>query len=310
VPTLPILDMPPDRAERERIVPELDRTMLVEAAAGTGKTTCLVARMVALLREGRCTTDTLSAVTFTRKAAAELRGRFQIELEQAAATATGPPRERLSAALAHIDRAFIGTIHSFCGRLLRERPIEAGVDMGFAELEDAEDAEWLSRAWSEFVAQLFSSSDPLVGELGALGLEFSELEDAFGAYAGYSDVSEWPAPAVELGDLAAVTQQVRDYVEHMRQLCPTFPVQRGNDKLMLQYERIVRLAEHLDLATPRDLMQLLTEFKPKVYVVQGNWPGRTAAGAGRKGPLAGLCCRTGSANTRNMAREALRRRRG
>ena len=103
--------------------------MLVEAAAGTGKTTSMVGRMVALLRAGKCRIDTLAAVTFTRKSTAELRARFQIELERAAAAESGAAGERLAEALAHVERCFIGTIHSFCGRLLRERPIEAGVDL-------------------------------------------------------------------------------------------------------------------------------------------------------------------------------------
>ena len=74
----------PDQAERDLITRELDKNMLVEAAAGTGKTTSLVARMVNLLREGRCRVDQIAAVTFTRKSAAELRSRFQLGIEKAA----------------------------------------------------------------------------------------------------------------------------------------------------------------------------------------------------------------------------------
>ena len=96
--------------------------MLVEAAAGTGKTTSLVARMINLLREGRCRVDQIAAVTFTRKAAAELRSRFQLGLEKAARAAQGVEKARLGEAIAHVERCFIGTIHSFCGHLLRERP--------------------------------------------------------------------------------------------------------------------------------------------------------------------------------------------
>ena len=105
---------PPDQPVRDRIVRELDKTMLVEAAAGTGKTTAMIARMVAVLAAGKCQTDTLAAVTFTRKSAAELRARFQIDLEKAAREAKGDERARLQAAVATVERCFIGTIHSFC----------------------------------------------------------------------------------------------------------------------------------------------------------------------------------------------------
>ena len=61
---------PPDHDQRKLIFTELDRNMLVEAAAGTGKTTSMIGRMVALLREDKCDVAALAAVTFTRKAAA------------------------------------------------------------------------------------------------------------------------------------------------------------------------------------------------------------------------------------------------
>ena len=110
---------PPDRAQRDLIAGELDRSMLVEAAAGTGKTPSMVGRMVALLAEGKCRADTLAAVTFTRKAAAELRSRYGVALEVAARKASGARRPRLERALDDSARSFIGTIHSFCARLLR-----------------------------------------------------------------------------------------------------------------------------------------------------------------------------------------------
>jgi ATP-dependent helicase/nuclease subunit A len=69
--------------------------MLVEASAGTGKTRSMVDRMIALLREGKCGIGSLAAITFTRKAAAELRARFQVALEKAARQAEGEAGLRL-----------------------------------------------------------------------------------------------------------------------------------------------------------------------------------------------------------------------
>ena len=122
---------PPDHEAREVIRTELGTNLLVEAAAGTGKTASMVTRMVALIRTGACkSVATLAAVTFTRKAASELRARFQAELEAAVREARDEGRRidegadsgefaRLEDALANIDRCFIGTIHSFCALLLR-----------------------------------------------------------------------------------------------------------------------------------------------------------------------------------------------
>ena len=170
---------PPDQAERNLVTSELDKTMLVEAAAGTGKTTAMIARMVALLVAGKCRTDTLAAVTFTRKSTAELRARFQIDLEKAARAAKGEARARLDAAVATVERCFIGTIHSFCARLLRERPVEAGVDVGFQELDEVADARLRQQAWEEYIARLLATDDPILAELEELGIEIRGLGPTF-----------------------------------------------------------------------------------------------------------------------------------
>ena len=65
---------PNDDNYRQMIVNNLDDSILVEAGAGSGKTTKLVDRMLALIAAGKCTVDKIAAVTFTRKAAAELKG--------------------------------------------------------------------------------------------------------------------------------------------------------------------------------------------------------------------------------------------
>ena len=104
--------------------------MFVEAAAGTGKTTALVGRIVALICEGVSTLDRIVAVTFTEKAAGEMKLRLRAEIERArnATEVTSEISARLAKALSHLELARIGTIHGFCGDLLRERPVEAGID--------------------------------------------------------------------------------------------------------------------------------------------------------------------------------------
>ena len=119
-----------DQEARDRIRDELGTTLVVEAASGTGKTTELVTRMVALLTAGRARLDQMVAVTFTDAAAGELKLRLRKAIEDARRDPACPAdaRERLDAALPQLEEARIGTIHSFCADLLRERPVEAGVD--------------------------------------------------------------------------------------------------------------------------------------------------------------------------------------
>ena len=71
-----------DAAERERIRSSLDESLLVEAAAGTGKTSELVTRIVNVLATGGARVDQMLAVTFTEKAAGELKLRLREGLER------------------------------------------------------------------------------------------------------------------------------------------------------------------------------------------------------------------------------------
>ncbi len=129
-----------DAADRRSIRTELERNILVEAAAGTGKTTELVNRIVAVIAEGKARVDRLVAVTFTEKAAGELKLRVRAEIERArhAKGATATRRKRLDEALARLEEARVGTIHGFCADLLRERAIEAHVDPRFRVMTEPE----------------------------------------------------------------------------------------------------------------------------------------------------------------------------
>ena len=264
---------PPDQDQRQLIVDELDKTMLVEAAAGTGKTTGMLNRMIALIQQGICLVDTMAAVTFTRKAAAELRARFQVRLEKAAGEATGVEAERLRLAISSVERCFIGTIHSFCARLLRERPIEAGVDLAFQELDEDLDQQFREEAWKDFTDRLIAEDDVRIGQLRELGLQFDQLRSGFMKFAGYSDIQHWDAPEVDLPDWNPTITALKEYVSHMEALIPTFPMDRGTDKLMNRYEHIVRLTRNRDLAAPAKLMQVLELFSSSLKPIQKYWPG-------------------------------------
>ncbi len=133
---------PADERVRERIRSDLGTTLIIEAAAGTGKTTALVSRIVAVIASGLSELDRVVAVTFTEKAAGELKLRLRAEIERGRHQAgDAAARERLTASLEKLEEARIGTIHSFCADLLRERPVEAAVDPMFeVAAEDATSA--------------------------------------------------------------------------------------------------------------------------------------------------------------------------
>jgi ATP-dependent helicase/nuclease subunit A len=105
-----------DAEARLRILEEFNRNFFVEAAAGTGKTTALVGRIVGLVRAGAGTLDRFVALTFTERAAGEMKLRLRSEIEKARALAGGEERARLDRALQELELARIGTIHAFFWR--------------------------------------------------------------------------------------------------------------------------------------------------------------------------------------------------
>ena len=267
--------LPPDYEHRMLITRELDRCILVEAAAGTGKTTSMVERMLALLRTGKCgNIRTMAAVTFTRKAAAELRSRFQVALERAVREAEGEEKERLEEALTHVEQCFIGTIHSFCARLLRERPVEAGVDLTFEEIDEKADRRLRAEAWDGFAAGLIAD-DPhgLLEELGSLGLSITDLRSAFEDFADFPDVEEWPLPATDVRPpCEKVRAELDGYLARMAELIPVLPQETGNDTLIPELRRIPRIVSHYDeLERPDQLMEVLALFDKGTKVIQKEW---------------------------------------
>jgi ATP-dependent helicase/nuclease subunit A len=127
-----------DQTARDRIRNDLDISLVVEAAAGTGKTSELVRRLISVIKSGRASLDQIVAVTFTDAAAGELKLRLRGEIERERQSSETSPQETrfLTDALPQLEEAHIGTIHSFCSDLLRERPVEAGIDPLFEVASD------------------------------------------------------------------------------------------------------------------------------------------------------------------------------
>jgi ATP-dependent helicase/nuclease subunit A len=138
---------------------DLSQSYLVEASAGTGKTTALVLRIVEVIAAGAATIDKIVAVTFTHQAAGNMKLRVRSELERRRARElNASARSRLAEAAQKLDKAFIGTIHSFCAQLLRQRPIEAGVDPRFRELSETEALQVFGRVFRSWIERELGSS--------------------------------------------------------------------------------------------------------------------------------------------------------
>ncbi|MCE5279880.1 MAG: UvrD-helicase domain-containing protein [Planctomycetaceae bacterium] len=128
------------------------QSLALSSGAGCGKTLVLALRFTRLLEEHPDPANALGrlvAITFTEKAAAEMRQRVRRELTKAAHRTTGEARRQYRQWISQLPQARISTIHSFCSALLRSRAIEAGVDPDFAVCAD----EMLSRSMIADAAQ-------------------------------------------------------------------------------------------------------------------------------------------------------------
>jgi ATP-dependent helicase/nuclease subunit A len=170
-----------DDAARERIRNSLGESLIVEASAGTGKTSELVRRIVRVLASGT-QVETIVAVTFTHKAAGELKIRLREELDRARAECAhledARERAHLEDALERLEEAAIGTIHGFCAQILRERPVEGGIDPDFEELTEQESARIYGRAFDLwFQRKLEAGADALRRALARLAWRESWQND-------------------------------------------------------------------------------------------------------------------------------------
>jgi ATP-dependent helicase/nuclease subunit A len=200
-----------DEAERRRAIEDLDTTFLVEAAAGSGKTTLLLGRIVNLVRSGRARLAEIAAVTFTEKAAADLRVRLRGELARAG----------LHEALRELEIARIGTIHAFAAGLLRERPVEAGVDPGFTVADPLTARLLLDRAWEAWLPEALSEPDgaDAVREAIERGLGLERLRDlAFALVEARDRLGGLPEPEPFAESVAALNVDARATIVRLADL--------------------------------------------------------------------------------------------
>ncbi len=273
-----------DREARRRIVEDLDATFLVEAGAGSGKTKSLVDRMIALIAAGEATIQTLVAVTFTRKAAAELRGRFQVALERSLLETPGNgersrgrrEHERLQAALRDLEQGFIGTIHSFCARLLRERPVECGIDPEFIEMEEIDDAVFREACWHDHLAEARLSAADVLEALEEAGLSPEDLRDAFDELAMYPEVEPEPGRK-EPPDFDAARRALEHFLDEAAARVPEARPETGRDDMQKLMRRLFGRRERLGFSDPALLMESLELLQAHPRVTLKCWPSKDEA---------------------------------
>jgi len=234
-----------DRAARKSIKESLGQTFFVEAGAGTGKTSALVDRVVALVLAGR-RIERLVAITFTEKAAAELRDRIRGGLEEARA---GAPAETdiIDAALGSLDRAQLSTIHSFCAQLLHSFAAEAGVDPSFRVEDEVRSQRRFQDRWRIYLDQIPRESDAekAINRVLGLGLTTADIETLARELSRQADLA-WRLEAHPVTAPAAFWPNVKQMAERLAAL----PLSSAppDDELRLRVERLLSFVRDLSTA--------------------------------------------------------------
>lgn len=159
----------PIEEEAQRVAVETDdRAVVVSAGAGSGKTQVLAERFVHLVKSGKAGIDEILTITYTRKAAREMKERIVALLE----------REGMGEAQWLVESAYISTIDSLCTRLIRENPFESVIDPFFQQLAEHDAERLFYRAFDHVVDRHSVQPDSAIGNL---------LREAFGRVRFNSD---------------------------------------------------------------------------------------------------------------------------
>lgn len=275
----------PDAEAWTRIQTMLDANLVVEAGAGTGKTRALVERVVALVRAGT-PIDRIVAITFTEKAAAELRDRVRSGLERAS---RGHPGQsgRFQKALDSLDRAAISTIHSFCQSLLYTFAPEAALDPSFTVLDEVAAERRFEERWRSFLGSLGADQNAVqtIDTALRLGLTVDGLEMLARALAGTPDAAarlkdQVPsAPEPQWPDLAGFIAEIDSLgLDRVPE----------DDKLRQRIEELRSLLERLERTPAEEREFVLAANAGKLTGVkkntgrQENWGGQESKEAARE----------------------------
>src|SRR6266850_2106858 len=150
------------KPEQKSAAHTLDRHLSVTAGPGAGKTFVLVERYLEILRTQKVSVDNIVAITFTNRAANEMRERVRTTIDGLLRTTAGDERKRWLRHKRALEGAVITTIHGLCSRLLHEYPVEANIDPQFVLLDEHQAVMLLEAAVEEALADTIHRGDETI----------------------------------------------------------------------------------------------------------------------------------------------------
>lgn len=236
---------------------EIRKHISVTAGPGSGKTTVLVERYLHILREHKLNIDQIVAITFTNRAANEMRERLREQLNLILQTVSPDQRRHWLNYKRTLDGAVITTIHGFCARLLREFPVEARVDPQFLLLDEHRAAMLLESVVEEALTEFISAGHVEISRL-TLGVGRGRLAATVGQL--YRDVR---GQGLSLTDLALRTAQSHaTQADHARAVVE---LSRAMDEfLAFRRTTLAARASHAEISTSWSNLRPLISSVPEV----------------------------------------------
>jgi ATP-dependent helicase/nuclease subunit A len=285
----PAADRLADEAARERARRDHDATLVIEAGAGTGKTTLLVDRIEAMLRAGRARLDEIAAVTFTENAATTMKLRLRERLERARADTrrAAEETERAAAALDTLERAAVTTIHALCAQVLQERPLECGVLPGFRMADESQADALFADAWEEWLGERLGGGDDVLLDALERGIPL-EGEGPWGERTALRGLAR---RLVDQRDLEPLCEEAafdpeafrRDLVEKGARARALVAGVREGDALAARLEGLADFADASRFLEGHSLVSHLLSLEaiPSNFGFKPHWPSPEALAEGR-----------------------------
>ncbi len=243
-----------DAEARKRAIGDVTRSCFVEAGAGSGKTRCLVERVLTLLEAGT-PSESIAVITFTRKAAGELRDRIRMTLSERLDRT--PDHPFLRAASMTLDQMAIETIHSFCRRLLLRYSLEAGLPAGLTVMSDVDEEAALETDARRFAVSAEPEVREALLELLRVGVSATQLDALYRSL--WLQPSELPTEA--MFDPSAVTRWLAE-LQCISHECKQFQADK--------YAKLVReftgaVVRHLDGPLTADVLRSMPAWPRRNY---------------------------------------------
>ena len=220
----------PLNEQQTKAVTLFDSDLVVTAGAGTGKTSVLTSKYLKLLEGRRASVNEIVAITFTTKAAAEMRDRIRLSIrEHLDETSDLEEAEYWQSQLLKLESARISTFHSFCLGLLREHPLEAGIPPISGILIEGEEAVYLNQAVTTVLTQEFNGESVCRSVIGQMLQEYGWEQFSSNLATLYSSIRESGATFAQVIELTAarlnqsgkyspdeLTAEIEDFLEFSR----------------------------------------------------------------------------------------------